>query len=71
MSNFFKMHAESNHVEIVSDFYTDDCYEKADKYMIDDSDMLLVVGNTAKKCYGAGYACGKKIKTEKLNLEKY
>lgn len=70
-NRFFKMHAESDNVEIVSCFYSDDCYEIADKYMIDDSDLLLVVGNTAKNCYGAGYAYGKKIKVEKMNVKNY
>lgn len=41
---FFSVQAKSNHVEIVSYQYSDDFYDRADEYMIDDSDLLLIVG---------------------------
>lgn len=62
---FFRLHADSDNVEIISHHYTDDCYELADEHMIDDSDLLLVVG-THTDCYGASYAKKNGIKVEQL-----
>ena len=62
---FFRLHADSDNVEIISHHYTDDCYEHADEQMIDDSDLLLVVG-THTDCYGASYAKENSIKVERL-----
>ena len=42
---FFAAHAEADHVKIISPHCTEDCYERADEYMIDNSDLLLVVGS--------------------------
>lgn len=67
---FFNLHAESDHVETVSNYYSDDCYDIADEFMIDDSDLLLVVGSDTK-CYGAWYAESEKIKVEKLAIKEY
>lgn len=62
---FFKLHAESDNVEIVSHHYTDKCYDLADEHMIDDSALLLVVG-THTDCYGVSYAKENDIKVEQL-----
>ena len=62
---FFKLHADSDNVEIISHHYTDKCYDLADEHMIDDSDLLLVVG-THIDCYGASYAKKNGIKVERL-----
>ncbi len=64
---FFNVHAESDNVEIISHQHTDDCYELADEHMIDDSDLMLVVG-THTDCYGASYAKKNGIKVEQLLL---
>lgn len=39
--------------------------------MIDDSDLLLVVGNAAKNCYGAGYAQSHNISVERLDINNF
>lgn len=62
---FFRLHADSDNVEIISHHYTDNCYNLADEYMIDDSDLLLVVG-THTDCYGAYYVKENGIKVEQL-----
>ncbi len=53
---FFSLHAASDLVDIISYQYTDDCYDLADEHMIDNSDLLLVVGSNLDICYGANYA---------------
>ena len=52
---FFTVHKESDHVKLISHKYTDNCYDIADESMIDDSDLVLVVGADTN-CYGASYA---------------
>lgn len=64
---FFDIHAESDHVELISNNYTDDCYELADEHMIDNSDLLLVIGITSN-CYGASYAKGRGVKLDNFNI---
>ena len=64
---FFRIHAESDHVEIISHNYTDDCYGLADEHMIDESDLLLIVG-TDSNCYGASYAKAKGVRIENINV---
>ncbi len=54
---FFRLHSESYNVEVISHHYTNDCYELADEHMIDESDLLLVVGSSID-CHGAKYARG-------------
>lgn len=46
---FFRLHAELDHVEIVSNSYNEDCYERAEEHMINDSDMMLIVGKCDKE----------------------
>lgn len=41
---FFSLHNASDRVEIISNQYTDDCYDRANECMINNSDLLLVVG---------------------------
>lgn len=38
---------------------------------IDDSDLLLVVGDIAKNCYGAGYAQSHNISVEILYIDNF
>ena len=64
---FFKIHAESDNVDIISHQYTDNCYELADEHMIDNSDLLLVIGS-CNNCYGSTYAKKRGINIESLNL---
>lgn len=68
---FFRLHAEADHVELISNHYTDDCYDIADEYMIDDSDLLLIIGKEVNRCYGAGYADSKNINVERLDIQEY
>ena len=42
---FFAVHAASDHVELISNQYTENCYELADEYMIDESDLVVIVGS--------------------------
>ncbi|HQM02906.1 MAG TPA: DUF1273 domain-containing protein, partial [Ruminococcus flavefaciens] len=42
---FFAVHADSDHVELISNQYTEDCYELADEHMIDESDLVVIVGS--------------------------
>lgn len=65
---FFDLHAKSDHVELVFNYYREDCYDTADEYMIDESDLLLVVGSSEKSCYGTGYANSRNIKVERLDI---
>ena len=68
---FFELHARADSVEIVSDQYDEKCYNWADEHMIDDSDLLLVIGNIAKNCYGAGYAKSQDISMEILGIDNF
>ncbi|MBR6982554.1 MAG: DUF1273 family protein [Ruminococcus sp.] len=67
---FFTIHAESDNVEIISNRYSDDCYDLADEHMIDDSELVLVVGSNPERCYGTGYARERSVKIESLDLFK-
>ena len=69
---FFDIHAESDHVELISNKYTDYCYELADEYMIDNSDLFLVSGTTSN-CYVTFYAMRRGVKIDNFNTysEKY
>lgn len=42
---FFGIHARAESVEIVSTQYDEECYRRADEFMIDEADMLLIVGS--------------------------
>lgn len=63
---FFRLHTETDHVELISNHYTDDCYDIADEYMIDDSELLLIVGKCDKGMYSQNYFKG--IKVEHIQL---
>lgn len=65
---FFTAHENSDHVEIISNRYSDDCYKLADEHMIEESELLLVVGENADKCYGTGYAKNRSVKIEKFDM---
>ncbi len=64
----FAIHAASDRVEIISNRYSEDCYDLADEHMIDDSELLLVVGRNADECYGTRYAKSRSSKIEKFVL---
>ena len=65
---FFAIHADSDHVEIISNWYTKNCYDLADEHMIDDSELLLVVGSNIDKCYGTRYAKSHSVKIDSLDV---
>lgn len=44
------------YVHMISTRYYDGCYDDADKYMIDRSDLLLVYGEADENLYGVKYA---------------
>lgn len=64
---FFNLHAKSDCVEIISGSYVENCYMLADEFMIDESDLLLVVGSHIN-CYGAGYAKSQDVKVDRLEI---
>ena len=41
---FFRLHEQADSVHIISKRYADDCYEQAEAYMAERSDLLLIVG---------------------------
>ena len=53
---FFHIHSQANGVKIVNARYHDACHEETDKFMIDDSDMLLVIGDNNSELYSVEYA---------------
>lgn len=55
-NRFFRTHAEADRVKIVSNRYSIECYNLADEYMIEKSDLLLVAGNEDSVLYGVRYA---------------
>ena len=66
---FFALHARADSVEIISDWYDEKCYNRADEHMIDDSDLLLAVGNNTQNCYGTKYAQSHNIRVEMLDIK--
>lgn len=67
-SRFFRIHAEADRVKIVSNLYSIECYDLADEYMIEKSDLLLVAGNAAPVLYGVRYAKHKNIAIDHLMI---
>lgn len=65
---FFSIHAHADKVIIISNYYTDDCCDLADMHMIDDSDIILIVGNDKTEMFGIKYAREKNVNTEYLIL---
>lgn len=58
---FYNVHSLSDDVHMISTHYYDGCYDDADKYMIDRSDLLLVYGEAGGNLYGVRYAMAKGI----------
>lgn len=52
---FFDLHARADSVKIVSEQYDEECYNRADEYMMDNSDLLLVVGKNEQETYICKY----------------
>ncbi|MFT3950955.1 MAG: hypothetical protein QM689_03205 [Oscillospiraceae bacterium] len=46
---YYKIHGKADAVIFVSKQYKDGCYEECDRFMVDNSDMLLWIGNR-KSC---------------------
>lgn len=67
---FFAAHAEADHVEIISPYCTEDCYERADEYMIDNSDLLLVVGRKRIGTHCLKYAANSSVGVEFFEIKK-
>ena len=65
---FFAVHADSDHVELISNQYTEDCYELADEYMIDESDLVVIVGNPDQNNSLRKYAESMGVKVEYFSL---
>ena len=53
---YYDIHSKADEVHIIGTRCTDDCFNEADRYMIDRSDVLLVCGNSHSGLYGAEYA---------------
>ncbi len=65
---FFAVHADSDHVELISNQYTEDCYEMADEYMIDESDLVVIVGSPDQNNSLRKYAESTGVKVEYFPL---
>ena len=65
---FFAVHADSDHVELISNQYTEDCYEMADEYMIDESDLVVIVGSPDQNNSLMKYAESTGVKVEYFPL---
>lgn len=53
---YYKAHACADNVYMVGTHYSSDCYNEADRYMIDNSDILLVCGKFKGDLYSVKYA---------------
>ena len=65
---FFAVHADSDHVEVISNQYTEDCYELADEHMIDESDLVVIVGSPDQNNSLRKYAESMGVKVEYFSL---
>ena len=65
---FFTVHADSDHVELISNQYTEDCYELADEHMIDESDLVVIVGSPDQNDSLRKYAESTGVKVEYFPL---
>ena len=65
---FFAVHADSDHVELISNQYTENCYELADEYMIDESDLVVIVGSPDQNNSLRKYAESMGVKVEYFPL---
>ena len=53
---YYNIHAQSDSIVIANTRYHSDCYNDADKIMLDESDALVAFGNLQNKIYAAQYA---------------
>lgn len=53
---YYDAHACADNVCMIGTRYSSDCYDEADRYMIDNSDMLLVCGKRENGLYSVKYA---------------
>ena len=65
---FFAVHFDSDCVELISNQYTEDCYELADEYMIDESDLVVIVGSSDQNNSLRKYAESTGVKVENFPL---
>ena len=65
---FFAVHADSDHVELISNQYTEDCYELADEHMIDESDLVIIFGSPDQNNSLRKYAESTGVKVEYFPL---
>jgi len=65
---FFAVHADSDHVELISNQYTEDCYELADEHMIDESDLVVIVESPDQNNSLRKYAESIGVKVEYFSL---
>ena len=66
--SFFNVHAHSNHVELISRHYNENCYKQADEYMIDDSDLVIIVGKADQNDSSGKYAKSIGVKVESFPI---
>lgn len=66
--NVFLTFMPADKVIMISNYYTTDCCDLADIHMIDDSDMILIVGDDTMELFGSKYAREKNVSTEYLIL---
>lgn len=61
---FFDLHAQADNIRMISTHFTDDCYDRTDKYMIENSDLLLIAGDVSFENYSIALAAKNNIPTE-------
>ena len=61
-NRYYNVHEASDSVYLSSTRYSDNCYDTAYKYMIDNSDAVVVFGKKTSDFYAATYAQSKKVR---------
>ena len=59
---YYNAHFQSDNVYMISTQYSEDCYDKADRYMIERSELLFIFGKYGSNLYSVDYA-------EKIDVE--
>lgn len=65
---YYALHELADTVTFASHHIQPDCYQKADRMMVDESDLLVVCGEGEEYCYAAEYARKTGVPVRFLNL---
>ena len=66
---YFAVHEQADEVTMVGKHFTVDCYETADRYMLDRSDALLICGAAGSQPEAAVYAGENQLHVMYANLQ--